>query len=315
MIRAMELRQLRLFSAVAEELHFGRAALRLHLSQPALTYQIQRLEKDLGYRLFDRSKRRVELTLAGEALFDGARVLLGDADQLVETARRVARGEVGVLRIGCVASVLYSLFPAVVRTTREEYPDIQIIVAEKKTGDQIKALQTGRLDVGLIHLPIGGSPGLEVVPLFTERVGIALPDTHRLAGQQLISLADLAQEPFVLFPRELEPDTYDHFIQTCASVGFAPTVSQEAENVQTLLVMVSSGLGVAFLPSSVMDSAARPGVVFRQVTPAPEITTAIAWLRGHANPAVALFRDVVLEENARRRQVSSELAVTNHSGG
>jgi DNA-binding transcriptional LysR family regulator len=142
-----------------------------------------------------------------------------------------------------------------------------------------------------------------------------MPDTHRLAGRQPISLADLAPEPFVLFPRELEPDTYDHFIQTCASVGFAPTVAQEAENVQTLLVMVSSGLGVAFLPSSVMESATRPGVVFRHLTPAPEITTAIAWLRGNANPAVALFRDVVLAENARRTQAPSELAATHQSGG
>ncbi len=202
--------------------------------------------------------------------------------------------------------MLYSLFPAVVRTTRDAYPDVQLIVAEKKTGDQIKALQTGRLDVGLIHLPVGGSSGLEIVPLFTERVGIALPDAHRLAEQELISLADLAHEPFVLFPRELEPDTYDHFVQTCASVGFAPTVSQEAENVQTLLVMVSSGLGVAFLPSSVMESATRPGVVFRQVTPAPEITTAIARLAGNTNPSVALFRDVVLAENARRPQVAPQ---------
>ena len=306
----MELRQLRLFSAVAEELHFGRAALRLHLSQPGLTYQIQRLERDLGFRLFDRSKRRVELTLAGEALFDGAQVLLSEADQLVETARRVARGEVGVLRIGCVASVLYSLFPAVVRTTRETYPDVQLIVAEKKTGDQIKALQTGRLDVGLIHLPSSGPPELEIVPLFTERVGIALPDSHRLAGQETISLADLAHDSFVLFLRDLEPDTYDHFFQTCASVGFAPTVSQEAANVQTLLVMVASGLGVAFVPTSVMDSAARPGVVFRQVTPAPEIATAIAWLRGNTSPAVALFRDVVLAENTRRAQVAPQLGVS-----
>lgn len=296
----MELRQLRLFSAVAEELHFGRAALRLHLSQPALTYQIQRIEKDLGFRLFDRSKRRVELTLAGEALFDGARVLLADADQLVETARRVDRGEVGVLRIGCVASVLYSLFPGVVRTTREAYPDIQLIVAEKKTGDQIKALQTGRLDVGLIHLPVGGSPGLEVVPLFIERFGIALPDDHRLVEQEPISLADLAHESFVLFLRDLDPGAYDRFFQASAAVGFAPTVSHEASSVQTLLVMVSSGLGVAFVPSSAMKSSTGSGVVFRQVTPVPEITTAIAWLRGNTNPAVALFRDVVLAENARR---------------
>ena len=206
--------------------------------------------------------------------------------------------------------MLYSLFPAVVRTTRETYPDVQLIVAQKKTGDQIKALQTGRLDVGLIHLPSSGPPELEIVPLFTERVGIALPDSHRLAGQETIALADLAHDSFVLFLRDLEPDTYDHFFQTCASVGFAPTVSQEAANVQTLLVMVASGLGVAFVPTSVMDSAARPGVVFRQVTPAPEIATAIAWLRGNASPAVALFRDVVLAANARRARVAPQLGVS-----
>ena len=206
--------------------------------------------------------------------------------------------------------MLYSLFPAVVRTTRETYPDVQLIVAEKKTGDQIKALQTGRLDVGLIHLPSSGPPELEIVPLFTERVGIALPESHRLAGQQLISLADLAHDPFVPFLRDLEPDTYDHFFQTCASIGFAPTVSQEAANVQTLLVLLASGLGVAFVPTSVMDSAARPGVVFRQVTPAPEIATAIAWLWGNASPVVALFRDVVLAENTRRAQVAPQLGAS-----
>lgn len=297
--RPMELRQLEAFSVLAEERHFGRAALRLHLSQPALTYQIQRLEEELGLGLLTRTTRKVELTPAGHALRDGARLLLEDTGVLVDRVRRIGRGEVGIVRIGCVASALHGLIPSVVREAREQYPDVQFILAEKKTGDQLLDLLSGRLDLGLVHKPATVPPGIELVDLFTQPVGIALPDNHPASGRAAVPLADLAGTSFVLFPRALEPDTYDLFVQACVSAGFAPAVTQEAENIQTLLALVAAGMGCAFVPQSVMDGSPRPGVVFRPLLPPPAITSAIAWPTERSNPAADEFRRIVLDASAK----------------
>ena len=239
----MELRQLELFSVLAEERHYGRAAVRLHVSQPALTYQIQRLEEELGLSLLERSTRKVELTAAGEALRDGARLLVDDSEALAERVRRIARGDIGIVRIGCVASALQGFIPPVVRAARARHPEVQFILSEKKTGAQLDDLVAGRLDVGLIHLTTRVPAGLDVVELFSQPVGVALPDNHAAASAPLVRLEDLAAESFVLFPRALEPDTYDLFVNACVAAGFAPRISQEAESIQSLLALVAAGLG------------------------------------------------------------------------
>ena len=304
----MELRQFELFSVLAEERHFGRAALRLHISQPALSYQIQRLEEELGLSLLERSTRKVELTAAGEALRDGVQMLLDDTEALTDRVRRIGRGDIGVVRIGCVASALQGFIPSVVRAAREQHPDVQFVLSEKKTGAQLEDLLSGRLDVGLVHRPSRLTVGIELVELFSQRVGLALPDNHPAATAPAVNLQALAEEPFVLFPRALEPDTYDLFVNACVSAGFAPRVSQEAENIQTLLALVAAGMGIAFVPESVMDGSPRPGVAFRPVIPAPEITTAIAWPAERRNPAVDAFRRIALAASAEM-QATHELAV------
>lgn len=291
----MELRQFELFSVLAEERHFGRAAVRLHVSQPALSYQVQRLEEELGLSLLERTTRKVELTAAGEALRDGVRLLLDDTEALAERVRKIARGDIGIVRIGCVASALQGFVPPVVRAARERHPEVQFILSEKKSGAQLEDLVAGRLDVGLVHLTKHVPAGLDVVELFSQPVGLALPDDHPATADSLVRLSGLAEEPFVLFPRALEPDTYDLFVNTCVAAGFAPRISQEAESIQSLLALVAAGLGVAFIPQSVMDGAARPGVAFRPVVPAPEITTAIAWPVERRNPAVDAFRRIATE--------------------
>lgn len=297
----MELRQFELFSVLAEERHFGRAAVRLHVSQPALSYQIQRLEEEFGLSLLERSTRKVELTAAGEALRDGVRLLLDDTEALAERVRKIARGDIGIVRIGCVASALQGFIPPVVRTARERHPEVQFILSEKKTGAQLDDLVAGRLDIGLIHLSTRLPAGIDVVELFSQPVGVALPDNHPAAAAPVIRLESLAAEPFVLFPRALEPDTYDLFVNACVAAGFAPRVSQEAESIQSLLALVAAGLGVAFVPTSIMDGSPRPGIAFRPVDPAPEITTAIAWPVERPNPAVDAFRRIAIEASLEGR--------------
>jgi DNA-binding transcriptional LysR family regulator len=223
----MELRQLELFSVLAEEQHFGRAAQRLHVSQPALTYQIQRLEEELGLQLLRRTTRRVELTAAGTALRDGSQPLIDEMLALVERVRKVGHGEVGIVRVGCVASALHGVVPAMIRAARERHPDVEFVLIEKKTGTQLEDLASGRLDIGLIHLPANVPAGIEIQELFRQPVGLAVPDNHPVADLPVVDLRSLAGESFVLFPRALEPDTYDRFVGACVSAGFAPKVSQD----------------------------------------------------------------------------------------
>ena len=170
---AVELADLRLFVVLAEELHFGRAAARLHLSQPGLSYRVKALERALGYQVLARNRRGVRLTPAGEAVLSGARRLLGEAHRVVDDGGRVARGELATVRAGFVGTALYSLLPAVLREARERYPAMQVRVEERKSAEQARLLQLGQLDLGLIHLPADPSAGLDTTPVLEEPVGVA----------------------------------------------------------------------------------------------------------------------------------------------
>jgi DNA-binding transcriptional LysR family regulator len=293
---AVDLGDLRLFMVVAEELHFGRAAARLHLSQPGLSYRVKALEAALGYQVLARNRRGVRLTPAGEVLLTGARRLLGEAHRLVDDGGRVSRGELATVRVGFVGTALYSVLPSVLRETRVRYPALQVRVEERKTADQVRLLQLGQLDLGLVHLPVDPHSGLEVTPVLEDPVGIALPSEHRLAGADVVVLADLARDAFVLFPRELEPQTYDRYVDACVRAGFAPRVAHEATGLQTILALVAAGLGVAFVARSVARNLTRSGVVFRPLAEAaPCLVTGPARLAGSDHPGAALLRDVILD--------------------
>jgi DNA-binding transcriptional LysR family regulator len=264
----VELRHLRYFVAVAEELHFGRAAERLGIRQPPLSQQIKVLEADLGVPLFERDSRRVRLTAAGEALYPAACDLLGAARRAELTTRRAGRGEVGELTLGFVGSAANELLPRAVRDFRRRYPEVTLRLRELTTMQQVHALRDGLLDIGLLRppLPETETAGLVVEPVGAERLVAVLPDDHRLARQRFVAAADLAEEPFVLFPRALGPGLHDFILGYCADAGFTPVVEQEAVQMQTIVALVAAGLGVSFVPSSVRHTS-RPGAVFRSLRP------------------------------------------------
>ncbi|MEM8705120.1 MAG: LysR family transcriptional regulator [Actinomycetota bacterium] len=289
----MELRQLESFLAVADELHFGRAAERVHLSQPALSQQIKRLERELGVELFARTQRSVALTAAGAALLEPAARILADTGDLASIARRAADGSTGTLGLGYVGSALFSVVPPLMQALADEAPGIEITMVERKTEEQLDAMRRGELDVGVIKQPQTAPAGFDVVPVFTETIGVALPDGHRHAGKDTIDLVELADDPFVIFPRNAEPDTFDTLMAACTASGFTARIAQTGTSLQTVLGLVASGIGVAFVVESVMANSRRDGVRYVRLTPpTPSLTTALAFPIGATNPAVDVFADI-----------------------
>jgi DNA-binding transcriptional LysR family regulator len=264
----MELRQLRYFIAVAEELHFRRAAERLHISQPPLSQQIRALEDELGFELLTRSRRRVQLTPAGEAFLRDARVVLGELEGAVATARRIDAGQTGRLRVGFVGSALLSIVPGTVERFRASRPGVAIELRERSTVDQLRAVSAGVIDVGLVRPPIDDDGELRAQTVLRERTVAALPAGHALARLARVPLARLAAEPLVLFPRDQAPGFHDLLIAALASTGAGPRVVQYAPEMLTIIGLVAAGTGVSLVPASV-SRLALDGVTYRPVSGAP----------------------------------------------
>jgi DNA-binding transcriptional LysR family regulator len=281
-----DLRRLRYFVAVAEELHFGRAARRLNLSQPPLSVQIRTLEREVGTPLLIRTQRRVELTEAGRVLLDDARRLLEQAEAAVVHVRRAAAGAIGRLAIGFVSTVDYSILPPLIRRFRQKRPGIALKLLEL-TGDRQQALlQSGELDLGLSILP-SPTAGLTMRPVFREPLIAAVPANHRLAGRRRTALRSLAQEPFIQFPRELAPGLYDLAIAACQKAGFTPHLAQEAIQMQTILGLVAAGLGVALVPQC-MSKLQRPDVRYLALDARGfQVETVALWQTENRAPALA----------------------------
>ncbi|HEU4454256.1 MAG TPA: LysR family transcriptional regulator [Longimicrobium sp.] len=289
----IELRHLRYFAAVAEELHFGRAARRLGMAQPPLSQQIGRLEEMLGCALFTR-RPRVALTPAGEALLSVARRSLAQVAQGVETTRRAGRGEAGVLRVGFAASVMLAPLPAVIRAFRERHAGVELRLRELSTSAQVQALADGTIDVGFLREP---APDAEIVsePVAREPFVAVLPPAHPLAGRRGISLEELAEEPFVHFPREVAPTLHDQVMALCRQAGFAPRVVQVAQEWLTIIGLVESGLGVSLAPAS-FRRLRWGGVRYVPLSPRGMLTTiALCRPRGVPSPTVDNFLRVVRE--------------------
>ena len=264
----MELRQLRYFVAVAEELHFRRAAARLHISQPPLSQQIRALEDELGCRLLTRTRRRVELTPAGQAFLRDARQLLGELDGAVATARRIDAGQTGHLRINFVGSALFSVVPGIVQRFRAAAPDVEIELHERPTAEQLRLVSAGVVDVGLVRPPIEDVPELDSVVVLRERTVAALPSAHKLASLRRVPLKRLAAEPLVLFPRDQAPGFHDLLISSMVSLGAHPRVVQYAPEMLTIIGLVAAGIGASLVPASVTRLALE-GVAYRPVSGAP----------------------------------------------
>jgi DNA-binding transcriptional LysR family regulator len=257
----MELRHLRYFVAVAEELHFRRAAERLHIAQPPLSQQIIALEKELKVKLLFRTKRKVELTQAGQLLLADARQILSLADRAVETARRASRGEIGHLAIGLLPSADLVVLPRILPVFRQRFPGIDLTLYSLTPKDQITAIHEGRLQAGLLRLPIDDKQ-LAVETLMREPLVAVLPEGHPLASQKHVSVEALAAEPHVLYPRRNSPAYYDIVVTLYHQAGFSLKVVQEVETIQTTLSLVAAGLGVSIQPSSIRQLG-RVGVVYR----------------------------------------------------
>lgn len=286
----IETRLLQSFLVVAEELHFGRAAARLHLTQPPLTRQIQQLEEHLGgVPLFDRSRRQIELTEAGRALAIDGRRILDQLDRAADRAQKVARGEAGRLRIGFVSTANYSVLPSVLNRFRARHPDVTVELLESTADEQLRLLGDGALDAGVVIANRPG-PDLASVPLYREPLLAVLPTNHRRARRRgALPLGDLADDPFVLFPRERAPDLYDAVITFARRAGVSLRVAQTALQMQTIIGLVAGGLGVSIVPAC-MENLRRSDVVYKRLAPkSPTITTHLVWRADDTSKVLASF--------------------------
>ena len=282
----MELRHLRYFIALAEELHFGRAARRLHLSQPPLSMQIKALEAEIGTQLLTRTRRRVELTAAGAMFLRDARDILARVEQATASARRVGRGEIGELAIGFVTIADYNVLPRVLSEFRAQHPEVRLTLREATTDAQLRELAEQRIDIGFVLAPIHDE-NVTTRPLLSEPLVAALPANHSMARTRAaLPLARLADTPFILFPRHMAPGLYDDVVGFCRRAGFIPRVEQEAVQMQTIISLVSAGLGVALIPAS-MRNLGRSGVVYRSLREDSPLTQVlVAWRKGDNAPVL-----------------------------
>ncbi len=277
--RTMELRHLRYFVAVAEELHFTRAAERLHIGQPPLSQQIQALEAEVGAQLLERSKRWVRLTEAGRLFLADARRILALSEQAVTTAQRAQRGEVGELRIGFTFSTPFTpLFATVITRYRQRFPAVTLTLHEMATLRQLEALDERTLDLGFVRPPEIALPaGLELSNLRDDPLMLILPIGHPLAALSAVEFKDLAGAPFVMYPRNAGTGIYPQIMRLCKEAGFAPHIAQEAGEASTIIGLVAAGCGIAVLPES-FDKIQMEGVCYRRLTD-PAAMTALLLAR------------------------------------
>ena len=292
----IELRQLRYFVSVAEELHFGRAATRLHMTQPPLSQTIFALEELLGAALFERNRRSVALTPAGAALLPEARRLLAQAGELPALVQRAASGETGRLVLAFVSSADYSVLPPFLRAYRAAYPQVQITLQEATSDLQLEGLLNGSVDAGLLipPLPDKAKAELNYLPVLKEPLILAAPeDLPALRGKHEVSLRSLPSLPLIIFPRAISPSLYDAILAVFRTAGITPTIGQEAIQMQTIVSLVSAGMGIALVPQSV-SNLRRPGVEYRPLAQAtPLVETGLAWRRDNASPVLKGFLDLM----------------------
>jgi DNA-binding transcriptional LysR family regulator len=294
-----ELRQLRHFVTVAEELHFGRAAARLHMTQPPLSQSIAALEEQLGAPLFLRNRRQVALTPGGSALLPEARRILEEASALPELVRRVASGEAGRLLLSFVTTAGLGLLPAALRRYSAAYPAVRLVLQEATSDVQFEELLQGRIDAGFVipPLPGGADALLDYLPLVQEPLVLCAPaGMDGLEGGGPVRLRDLPALPLVIFPRAVAPGLHDAILGCFRAAGVTPVIGQEAIQMQTIVSLVSGGMGLALVPQSV-SSLARPGVEYRALLdPAPLAETGLAWRRDNASPVLRGFLELLRKD-------------------
>jgi DNA-binding transcriptional LysR family regulator len=301
----IELRHFRSFVAVAEELHFSRAAARVHIVQPALSRQIRALEEEMGLRLFERDRRRVRLTPAGAVFLDQVRVLLEHVARAVEMARRADRGEVGSLGIAYVPAMASTGLPEIVRGFRKRFPGVDVRLQEMSPAMQVEALLGERVDVGFVRGPIH-EPALATETVLEEPLVAALPSGHRLGRHKRLGLAMLAGEAFVLQARSRGPGSHDQILAVCRSAGFSPRVVQEGSQAE-VASLVAAGAGVAIVPAS-LRAIRRAGVLYRPLHERPMTQLDMVWRKDAALPVLDAFLTEVRRMGARGIRPSAQKA-------
>ena len=283
----MELRHLRYFVAVAEELHFGRAAARLHIAQPPLSQQIRNLETELGVPLFQRTNRWVALTDAGQVFLEHARRVLGLVDQAVDETQRTHRGERGRLAVGFVVSATYDVLPRAIRAFRAVFPEVELRLHRLASREQLVALREEQIQIGFLRPPVD-DPQLVVEVVRRDELVVALPAAHRLSAKHDIAARELAGEEFVLSPRERSPGFHDQVVRMCQEAGFSPRITQEVE-IQTVLALVAAGMGISVVPEPLRHLHTE-GLVYRRLCgDRPTVDTVAAWRQANRSPVLHLF--------------------------
>lgn len=306
----MELRQAEAFVAVAEELHFGRAAARLHIAQPPLSQTIRKLEAELGVALLRRTTRRVEVLPAGDAFLVRAREMLATADSAADEARAAAAGELGRLALGFTGSMTYALLPVLAKALRAQLPRVRVeLHGELLTPQQVERLRAGTLDVALLRPPVVHAD-LRVEPVGAEALIVALPAGHRLARLERVPVAELASEPFVAYPSHFRSVVHDSVEATCAANGFVPIVAMEVGETSTMISFVAADVGVALVPASAGLMTVQ-GAVYRPLSGASQsVQLAMCWREGNPTPTLEPALEVIRSELAALREGRSRFGTT-----
>ncbi len=296
----MELRHLRYFVAVAEELNFHRAAERLFIAQPPLSQQIRDLEEELGVLLFDRTHRQVQLTVAGQVFLEDTYQLLAQVDRARKRAHRAGKGELGQLTIGYTSFVHCPLFRIILRQYRARYPDVDIVLRDLVTIEQMKQLDTNALDISFATHASFAFPSLEETQLaqeciLREPVVAVVPRNHPLAGQSPLPFAVLAGESWIWFARQYDPTTYDYMIHLFEQVGFRPHITQEVNQLQIVISLVAAGLGVGLVTASTQGLSSQDVEYLDLVEPTPRAEFSVVWRKDDASPLLQAFLAVVKE--------------------
>jgi len=287
----IEIRHLRHFVVLAEELHFGNAARRLHMAQPPLSQSIRVLEQSLGASLFHRTSRHVELTEVGRVFLDSCRIALLHFDDAIESARRAVRGEAGTLSVGYVVSAGFDVVPRVLTAFRRRYPGVHVRLLGMSTTEQLEMLKAGTLQVGLVREP-GRHTGLQIAAEARERLVLALPADHPLASAARVRVRDLEPESFLMSTRDRSPALYDKIVHLCRRAGFSPRVVQEASETQTVLGLVAGGAGISIVPAS-FHALALDGLAFRELDDAQmSLSLAVVTRKDQSSSLVEAFVEV-----------------------
>lgn len=288
-VSIVELRHLRYFIAVAEEMNFRRAAEKLNMTQPPLSQQIQQLEAELGFALFHRKGRSISLTDAGAVFLKHVRQLLAELESAIQQSRRVDRGALGSLSIGFVETALYRGLPDVIKRFQSQFPEVELSLKRLTSAEHLNALSTGKIDVGFCRIDPEQLQAPYVSRLFSQEALCAvLPASHALAQQDTLQLADLADERFILFPQHLGAALYKNIVDACRGAGFVPHLVQEATQFTTIVGLVAVGIGVSVLPISV-KSLSFPDIHYQVLPEVEQVSMFMVWYEENQSAVLGNF--------------------------